>query len=107
MSRPPFAIDTDALHAFADGQLSAEQRGAVDQYLALHPDAAALVAQWQRQNDAIATLFSAPASEPVPRRLAPQALKDIDAWIEPFRAQWQARMDNLDAHLATMKQQET
>ncbi len=74
MSRPPFAIDTDALHAFADGQLSAAERGAVEQYLALHPEAAALVTQWQRQNDAITTLFSAPASEPIPARLLPQRI---------------------------------
>ena len=42
-----------------------------------------------------------------PRRLTPNALKDIADWIEPFRRQWESRFDNLDAHLATMKQQET
>jgi DNA-binding transcriptional ArsR family regulator len=41
-----------------------------------------------------------------PRRLAPLALKDIADWIEPFRQQWQSRLDNLDAHLATMNKQE-
>src|SRR5580693_5076538 len=40
-----------------------------------------------------------------PRRLAPLAMKDIADWIEPFRQQWQSRLNNLDAHLATMKQQ--
>jgi DNA-binding transcriptional ArsR family regulator len=42
-----------------------------------------------------------------PRRLTPFAMKGIDDWIEPFRRQWEARFDNLDAHLATMKKQET
>ncbi len=41
-----------------------------------------------------------------PRRLAPPARKDIADWIEPFRQQWQSRLDNLDAHLATMNKQE-
>ncbi|MGC2782991.1 MAG: metalloregulator ArsR/SmtB family transcription factor [Roseiarcus sp.] len=40
-----------------------------------------------------------------PRRLAPLAMKDIADWIEPFRQQWESRLNNLDAHLATMKQQ--
>jgi DNA-binding transcriptional ArsR family regulator len=39
-----------------------------------------------------------------PRRLAPLAMKDIAEWIEPFRQQWESRLNNLDAHLATMKQ---
>jgi DNA-binding transcriptional ArsR family regulator len=38
-----------------------------------------------------------------PRRLAPLAMKDIADWIEPFRQQWDSRLNNLDAHLATMK----
>jgi DNA-binding transcriptional ArsR family regulator len=40
-----------------------------------------------------------------PRRLAPLAMKDVADWIEPFRQQWHSRLNNLDAHLATMKQQ--
>ena len=35
-----------------------------------------------------------------PRRLVSAALKDIDAWIAPFRRQWEGRFDRLDAHLA-------
>jgi DNA-binding transcriptional ArsR family regulator len=42
-----------------------------------------------------------------PRRLAPLAMKDIADWIEPFRQQWDSRFNNLDAHLATIKKQET
>src|ERR1700732_1616716 len=40
-----------------------------------------------------------------PRRLGPVARKDIADWIEPFRQQWESRLNNLDTHLATMKQQ--
>ncbi len=41
-----------------------------------------------------------------PRKLAPSAMKEVADWIEPFRAQWERRLDNLEAHLAKMKQQE-
>lgn len=33
------------------------------------------------------------------RRLVDHALKDVDAWLKPFRNQWEARLDNLDAYL--------
>jgi DNA-binding transcriptional ArsR family regulator len=41
-----------------------------------------------------------------PRKLAKFAMKDIADWIEPFRQQWESRFNNLDAHLASMKNQE-
>lgn len=74
MNRAAFEIDTDTLHAYADGQLTAEQSAAVDAYLAQHPDAATLVAQWQRQNDAMRVLFAPIAAEAVPPRLSPHAI---------------------------------
>src|SRR3954470_22492776 len=37
-----------------------------------------------------------------PRRLVDFALKDVDAWLEPFRKQWEARLDNLGAYLDRM-----
>jgi DNA-binding transcriptional ArsR family regulator len=40
-----------------------------------------------------------------PRRLAPFAMKNVADWIEPFRQQWESRLNNLDAHLATTKKQ--
>jgi DNA-binding transcriptional ArsR family regulator len=30
-----------------------------------------------------------------PRRLASGALAEVDAWLEPFRKQWESRLDNL------------
>ena len=41
-----------------------------------------------------------------PRRLTPLAMKDVADWIEPFRQQWESRLNNLDAHLQQMKRQE-
>jgi anti-sigma factor RsiW len=86
MTAAQFAIDTDALHAYADGQLSGEQRAAVVAYLAAHPDAAALVANWQRQNEALSALFAPAANEPVPARLSPhgiaiQARRERGLWL--------------------------
>ena len=34
-----------------------------------------------------------------PRRLSPSAMKDIADFIEPFRQQWEGRLDNLERHL--------
>ena len=71
MTREPFAIDADTLHAFADGQLGEAERAAVERHLAAHPEAAAEVANWQRQNDALKALFSPVAKEAIPSRLSP------------------------------------
>jgi anti-sigma factor RsiW len=75
MTREPFAITADTLHAFADGQLGEAERAAVERHLAAHPDTAAEVAGWQRQNEAMRALFPAPATnETVPSRLSPHRL---------------------------------
>jgi DNA-binding transcriptional ArsR family regulator len=42
-----------------------------------------------------------------PRRLNPVAMKDLADWLEPFRKQWEARFDNLDAHLTKLNTPET
>jgi anti-sigma factor RsiW len=76
MTPAAFVVDTDALHAYVDGQLTTDQRSAVDAYLAAHPDAAALVAQWTRQNEAMTALFAPAAKEVVPPRLNPQRIAD-------------------------------
>lgn len=35
-----------------------------------------------------------------PRRLVVGGpMKDVDAWLAPFREQWERRLDNLDAYL--------
>jgi hypothetical protein len=35
-------------------------------------------------------------------RLRPEPLKEIDAWIEPYRRLWDERLDRLERHLKTM-----
>lgn len=32
-------------------------------------------------------------------RLRPEPLKELDAWLEPFRAEWAERLDSLERHL--------
>lgn len=32
-------------------------------------------------------------------RLRPEPLMELDAWLEPYRAQWAARLDSLERHL--------
>jgi anti-sigma factor RsiW len=74
MTRNPPEITADTLHAYADGQLDGAGRAAVERYLATHPEAAAEVAGWQRQNEAIHALFPSAASESIPARLSPQRI---------------------------------
>ncbi|MGV3489734.1 MAG: anti-sigma factor family protein [Devosia sp.] len=62
------------LHAFADGQLPAARRAEVEAWLSQHPDKAAEVATWQRQNEALHALFDGAAGEPVPSRLDPHLI---------------------------------
>jgi anti-sigma factor RsiW len=63
------AVTRDMLMAYADGQLDPAGRVAVEAYLATDPEAAAEIIVWQRQSDAIRTLFAPTGSEPVPARL--------------------------------------
>ena len=32
-------------------------------------------------------------------RLRPEPLQELDAWLEPYRALWSARLDSLEQHL--------
>jgi DNA-binding transcriptional ArsR family regulator len=32
-------------------------------------------------------------------RLSPEPLMELDAWLEPFRAQWAEQLDSLERHL--------
>jgi DNA-binding transcriptional ArsR family regulator len=41
-----------------------------------------------------------------PRKLAAVAFKDVADWIEPFRQQWESRLNNLDGYLSTMNEKE-
>lgn len=39
-------------------------------------------------------------------RLRPEPLKEVDAWLEPFRRFWSAHVDALERHLDRMEQAE-
>jgi DNA-binding transcriptional ArsR family regulator len=41
-----------------------------------------------------------------PRKLVAEAIRDVADWVEPFRKQWEDRLDNLDRHLAKMSKRE-
>lgn len=83
MSDEPVGIPEDELHAFADGQLSAERRAAVEAWLKRNPDRAREVDSWIAQNAAIRTAFPAEGAQggdrlmtrrPPARRMGPAAI---------------------------------
>lgn len=85
MSDKDFEVTDALLLGFADRKLTDTERVAVERYLAQHPDKAAEVAHWQRQNEALQALFSPVASEPVPARLDPHAISRTTAANSNFR----------------------
>ena len=62
-------VSEDELHAYVDGELPAERRGAVEAWLAAHADDAARVAAWRAQAELIRARFGAAADERPPQRL--------------------------------------
>lgn len=77
-------VTPDELHAFVDGELSADRQDAVNAWLATHADDAALVAAWRAQANAIRARFGAVAGEPVPERLS------LDNVIRTGKSAWRA-----------------
>jgi anti-sigma factor RsiW len=76
-------VTEDELHAYVDGELPAERRGAVEAWLIGHADAAARVAAWRAQAEAIRTRYGGVALEPVPERF------DLDKLARGARS-WRA-----------------
>jgi DNA-binding transcriptional ArsR family regulator len=37
-------------------------------------------------------------------RLQPEPLRDLDAWLRPYRSLWASSLDALDEHLTTMEE---
>jgi len=62
-------VTEDELHAYVDGELPADRREAVANWLAAHPEQAAIVAAWRAQAEAIRARYGGAADEPVPARL--------------------------------------
>jgi anti-sigma factor RsiW len=67
-------VTEDELHAFVDGELSADRQTAVEEWLASHPEDAARVAAWHAQADAIRGRFGNAVNETIPARLKVEAL---------------------------------
>lgn len=64
-----FHVSEDDLHAYVDGQLPIERRGAVEAWLMAHPEDAARVAAWRSQAELIRARYGGVADEKVPQRL--------------------------------------
>ena len=62
-------VTEDELHAYVDGEVSAERRAAIEAWLATHPEDAARVAQWRQQAEAIRARYGVIATERIPARL--------------------------------------
>lgn len=73
MASAPRIEETD-LHALVDGELDAERRRRIEDHLLQHPEHAALVEGWRRQNAALRAAF-----EPVAHEIPPLSLKDAAA----------------------------
>jgi anti-sigma factor RsiW len=62
-------VTEDELNAYVDGELPADRRGAVEAWLASHPDDATRIASWRVQIEAIRARYAPIADEPLPDRL--------------------------------------
>ncbi|MSP67556.1 MAG: anti-sigma factor [Alphaproteobacteria bacterium] len=66
MTPPPAPVDDFDLHGYVDHQLPPARREEVATYLAANPEAAARVADYQSQNQALGAAFEGVLAEPVP-----------------------------------------
>jgi len=75
-------ISEDELHAYVDGELPADRRGAVEAWLAAHADDAARVAAWRAQAEIIRKRYGGVASEVPPKRLqVEQLMRNRRGWM--------------------------
>jgi anti-sigma factor RsiW len=72
-------INETDLHGYVDGQLDRRDRLAVEAHLSTHPDDAAAVAAFQKQNAALQAALAPVLNEPLPERLK------IELWALPTR----------------------
>lgn len=74
------------LHAYADGELSPEQRLEVEALVARDPEAARKLADWKRQRELLKQAFDDVLDEPVPPQLAavlrrPAPVRRVSPWM--------------------------
>jgi anti-sigma factor RsiW len=77
------SVTESELHAYVDGQLPAERRAAVEDYLAAHPAEAERVRAYQKQNEQLHALFDTALDEPVPTAMQRRPARHVPA---PVRA---------------------
>jgi anti-sigma factor RsiW len=73
-------VSEDELHAYVDGELPPERRGAVEAWLTSHSDDAARVAAWRSQAELIRARYGGAADEKPPRRLDLARLERQRRW---------------------------
>jgi anti-sigma factor RsiW len=83
MTKDNLPVTEDELHAYVDGELPADRQDAVAMWLAIHEDAAAQVAAWRAQGEAIRARYGATSDEPVPERLKLERVMQKD---RPWRS---------------------
>jgi anti-sigma factor RsiW len=76
-------VSEDELHAYVDGELPTERRGAVESWLTTHPEDAAKIAAWRKQAELIQARYGAVADEKIPPRLdiGRMACRRRNTWI--------------------------
>jgi len=57
-------LSEEILHAYVDGGLTSDERGAVEAHLALHPETAARARAWMSQNEALHQVYDRVLEEP-------------------------------------------
>ena len=87
MTDPGRPIVDDDLHAYVDRLLATDRIPAVERHLRDNAEAAATVAAYSAQRDALRAAFAAIASEPIPTRLHPYVIR---ATIAARRRMWHA-----------------
>ncbi len=108
MSPQTFIEEAD-LHALVDGDLDAERRRKVEDHLLQHPEDAALVEGWRRQNAALRAAFEPVALEMLPLSLRDAATRTVAAqqgpietgaihWGRPGASRPSPRLDEIRAN---------
>jgi anti-sigma factor RsiW len=83
MNDRDYRVSDDELHAYVDDELPADRRGAVEAWLAAHPDDASKVAAWRSQAELLRARYGGVAAEKPPERLdvARLACRRRNGWI--------------------------
>jgi anti-sigma factor RsiW len=76
-------VNEAELHAYVDGELSADRVDAVVAWLAAHPEQSATIAAWRAQAENIRAWYGGVINDPVPARLK---LESIMRQVRPVRS---------------------